>query len=183
MPWLYGPRNGWYAFRALNDDPVKWEAVEEAIELLMEGDHIAALAILRKVMTDDPDNTYAFRYAGAALFELEQYDTAADAYRAAVRLAPDYLGARIGLIHSLRLCNDGDAATAEARETLLRFPEDADAMFALGLALAARGERREAAKALQRFLATTPEVEVQLETQGIIDMLHQEPDGVPLIWK
>src|SRR5690606_13732865 len=113
---------------------------------------------------------YAYHHAGTALFELDQIPAARDAYRAATRLAPRYLGARIGLVHALRLSGDADAATAEAREALRLFPDDPDALFALGLALGARGERAEAVRVLKRFLARNPEVEVQLDTQGIIDL-------------
>lgn len=164
-------------------DAARWEAVEEATELLVAGEHARVLGLLRSVIEHDPGNAYAYYYLGTALFELERYDAARDAYRAAVTAAPRYLGARVALVHALRLSGDGDAATAEAREALRQHPEDPDAIFALGLALAARGERREAVRALRRFLGTNPEVEVQLDTQGIIDLLHQGAEGEPLIWK
>ncbi len=164
-------------------DAARWEAVEEAVEHLMEGRHHQVLEMLRDVIAADAQNAYAYHHLGTTLFELERFEAARDAFRAAVLASPGYLGARVGLAHALRLCGDADAATAEAREALRRAPDDADATFALGLALGARGERREAARTLQRFLATTPEVEVQLETQGIIDMLNQEPDGTPFVWK
>lgn len=164
-------------------DAARWEAVEEATELLVVGELPRVLELLRSVLEKDPQNAYAYYYLGTALFELERYDAARDAYRAAVMAAPRYLGARVALVHALRLLGDGDAATAEAREALRLYPDDADAIFALGLALAARGERREAVRVLRQFLATSPEVEVQLDTQGIIDLLEQGPDGEPLIWK
>ena len=164
-------------------DAARWAAVEGAVEKLMDGEHTGALAELRAVLENDGQNAYAFRYAGAALFELDQLEAARDAYRAAVSMSPLYLGAHVGLVHTLRLCEDADAAVRHAKKTLELFPHDADAMYALGLALAARGERREAVRALTRFLASNPELEVQLETKGIIDMLNQEPDGEPLVWK
>ena len=164
-------------------DAARWDAVEEATEYLVAGEHERVLELLRDVLEKDPKNAYAYHYLGAAFFELETYDAAADAYRAALSFRPNYLGARVALVHALRLSNEADAATSEAREALRRFPDDADALFALGLGLAARGERQEAVRALKRFLGTNPEVEVQLDTQGIIDLLNQEPDGEPLIWK
>jgi tetratricopeptide (TPR) repeat protein len=164
-------------------DAEHWEAVENAVELLMSGDHHEALAELRDIIARDPENAYAYHHTGTAMFELERYEAARDAYRAAVRLAPRYLGARIGLVHALRLIGDADGAVAEAREALKLFPDDADATFALGVALGARGERREAVRTLRKFLALNPELEVQLEVQGIIDMLQQEPEGTPFVWK
>jgi tetratricopeptide (TPR) repeat protein len=163
-------------------DAARWEAVEEATELLVVGSHHEALAQLRQVIESDPGNAYAYHYAGTAFFELEELEAARDAYRAAVTASPKHLGARVALAHALRLLGDADMATAEAREALRLFPEDADATFALGLGLAARGDRQEAVRVLKRFLALKPEDEVQLETQGIIDALNQEPDGGPLDW-
>ncbi len=151
--------------------------------MLVTGAHRQALQNLRSVLENDPENGYAYFYVGTALFELEELEAARDAYRAATRASPGHLGARVALVHCLRLCGDADLATAEARETLRLFPDDADGMFALGLALAARGDRQDAVRILKRFLKAAPEAEVQLETQGIINMLNQEPDGVPLVWK
>ncbi len=174
-----GPQNDTDASR----DAERWDAVEEATELLVDGDHENALMMLRAVLEKDPSNHYAYHYAGTAMFERERFDAARDAFQAALRLSPRYLGARVALVHTLRLSGDADTATAQAREALRMFPDDADALFALGLALAARGERREAAKMLTKFLQQNPELEVQLETKGIIDLLNQEPDGTPLVWK
>ena len=164
-------------------DAARWEAVEEATELLVDGDQRAALAHLRGVLETDPGNGYAYHYVGTAFFELEELVPARDAYRAAIAAFPHHLGARVALVHCLRLLNETADAVIQANAALELFPEDADATFALALALAARGQRKDAVRVFKRFLARSPEVEVQLETQGIIDMLHQEPEGVPFVWK
>ncbi|NUQ77025.1 MAG: tetratricopeptide repeat protein, partial [Polyangiaceae bacterium] len=79
-----------------------WDAVEEATELLIEERYVEALIELRRVIKNDPKNPYAFNYLGVALFETGELEAARDAYRAAIRLAPDYLAARVGLSHALR---------------------------------------------------------------------------------
>lgn len=161
-------------------DAERWEAVEEATEVLLEGDHGRALALLRDVLASDGQNHYGYFYLGATLFDLGKVAEAADAYRAAVRLAPDYLGARVGLSHTLRRLGRVEEAVMEADEALRRFPDDGDALHAAGMALAAGGKKRRAREALERFLATGPELETQLEVRSVLAMLDQLDEGQPL---
>lgn len=152
-------------------DAAHWDAVEEATELLTERRFMDALVALRDVIKADPANPYAFQYLGSALYETGQLEPARDAYRAALRLAPDYLGARVGLSHVLRMLGDAEGALTQAKEALRRFPKDGDALHAAGLAHAARGNRAQARQHLQRFLDTNPEVEPALEVRQILEML------------
>src|SRR6185295_12003281 len=122
-------------------DSAYWEAVEEATELLQERRFEDALLALRDVIKTQPNNPYAYHYLGAAFFETKHLEAARDAYRAALRLAPEYLGARVALSHVLRMLGDTNGALAAAKEALRRFPKDAEAMHAAGLAHAARGNR------------------------------------------
>lgn len=162
-------------------DAEHWEAVEEATELLVEGEFQAGLEALRDVLADDPNNPYAYHFLGTALFELKQLEPARDAYRAAVRLAPSYLAARIALSHVLRLLGDLDGALEQAEQAVRRFPNDGAAQHAAGLALAAKGRRREARRKLQGFLDTNPELEAQLEVRGILEMLGLGDEDEPLL--
>src|SRR6185312_1062316 len=91
-------------------DATAWEAVEEATELLGEGRVPEAMVALRDVIKAQPNNAYAYNYLGVAFFEIKNLEAARDAYRAAVRLAPDYLGARVALSHVLRMAGEPDAA-------------------------------------------------------------------------
>ncbi len=161
-------------------DAAHWEAVEEAAELLQEGRYHEALLELRKVIQAQPNNPYAYNHLGHAFFELDQKEAARDAYRAAIKLAPDFLGARVSLSHMLRLLGDTKGALSEAREALRRFPGDGEAMHAMGLAYAARGERKMAKKHLEGFLNANPEFEAQLEVRQILEMLGLGPEGEPL---
>ena len=118
-------------------DDKHWEAVESATELLVEGKLREGLEELRRVIEADPRNPYAYHFMATALFELQQLEPARDAYQAALRLAPDYLAARVALAHVLRLLGQPRAALAQANEALRRFPKDAAALHAAGLASAA----------------------------------------------
>lgn len=161
-------------------DATHWEAVEEATELLQEADYEKALLSLRDVIKADPNNPYAYHYLGVAFYELKKLDAARDAYQAAIRLSPDYLGARVALSHVLREMGDTKGALAQAKEALRRFPKDADAMHAAGLAYASRGERKKAKEQLESFLASGPEFEAQQEVRQILEMLGLGPEGEPV---
>jgi tetratricopeptide (TPR) repeat protein len=164
----------------MSDDERRWAAVEEATELLMEGEHARALEELRGVLERDPNNAYAYHYLGVAFYELGKLDAARDAYRAAVTLAPNYLAARVALSNTLRQLSEHGEALSEAIEALGRFPDDGDALHAAGLAHAARGDKRKAIQYLERFLATEPELEAALEVRGLIDLLAKQPGPMPV---
>jgi Flp pilus assembly protein TadD len=161
-------------------DAAQWEAVEEAAELLQEARYPEAMIELRRVIMADPNNPYAYNYLGVAFFEIENLEASRDAYRAAIRVQPDYLGARVALSNVLRLLGHADEALREADEALRRFPKDGEALHAAGLANAAKGNRREATKQLQGYLGQGPELEAQHEVRGILEMLGLGEEGEPL---
>lgn len=158
----------------------RWDAVEEASELMVERRFEEALLELKRVLEKDAQNAYAFHLAGQALFELERWEPARDAFRAAVLVSPEYLGARVALSHALRKLGDAVGAEQQARVALSRFPGDGEAMHALGLALAAQGKRKEARKNLEGFLGTSPEFEATTEVRGILEMLGLGEEDEPL---
>ena len=161
-------------------DAAYWDAVEEATELLQMEQVPMAMLLLRDVIKEQPNNPYAYNYLGVAFFEIKNLEGARDAYRAAVRLSPEYLGARVALSHTLRLMGDLDGALREAREALRRSPKDADALYAAGMANAAKGNRGEAKKQLEGFLGGNPEFEAQTEVRQILAMLGLGEEGEPL---
>jgi tetratricopeptide (TPR) repeat protein len=161
-------------------DAANWEEVEEATELLQEFDYPRAMLALRDVIKANANNPYAFNYLGVAFFEIKNLEAARDAYRAAVRLAPRYLGARVALSNVLRMLGDADGALAHAREALRIEPKDADALHAAGLANAAKGNRGEARKQLEGYLGQNPEFETQQEVRQILEMLGLGQEGEPL---
>jgi tetratricopeptide (TPR) repeat protein len=161
-------------------DAAHWDAVEEATELLQEGRYVEALVELRQVLKADPKNPYAFHYLGVAFFETAEREAARDAYEAALRIAPDYLGARVALSNVLRMLGDAPGALRQAREALRRRPEDAEAAHAAGLAYAAVGNRPAARQHLQNFLDSKPEFEAASEVRGILEMLGLGDDDEPV---
>jgi len=157
-------------------DAIAWGEVEEATELLHEERFQEALYLLRDVIKANPKNPYAYHFLGVALFETAQLDAARDAYRAAIRLAPGYLGARVALSHVLRMLGDLRGAIAESEEALRRSGGDGDALHAAGLAHAARGDDEAARRYLRAFLATNPEFETATEVRAILDTIEPKTD-------
>jgi tetratricopeptide (TPR) repeat protein len=162
------------------EDAASWDAVEEATELMNEGRFIEALVALRGVIKGNPRNVYAYNFLGSALFETGEFEASRDAYRAALRLRPGYLGARVALSHVLRKLGDVQGALSQANEALRQSPGDGDALYAAALANAARGNRKAAQKQLEGFLTTNPQFEAQLEVQQILGMLGLGDQNEPV---
>jgi tetratricopeptide (TPR) repeat protein len=156
------------------EDAKRWDAVEEAVELTMEERFKEALAFLRAVLEKDPKNAYAYHWVGVAMYESGELEPARDAYRAAVTLAPKYAGARIALSHVLRQLGDYKEAIKEGMIALEQLPEDADALYAVGMAYYARGDKAAAKRYLSAFLESRPEFETSVEVRGILDAIEQD---------
>jgi Flp pilus assembly protein TadD len=161
-------------------DARQWDAIGEASELLVEKNYEAALLELKRITLDDPNNAYAYNLLGTAFWELRQLEAARDAYRAAVLLAPSFLGARTALAQTLRRMGDFAGAEREARMALRQEPRDGDAHMVLGLIFAARGERKKAREHLAAFLESKPEYEAQVEAQSVLELLASGEEGEPL---
>lgn len=157
-------------------DAEHWDAVEEATELLADEHYHRALEVLRDLITKDPSNPYAFFFLGQAFYEVGELEPSRDAYRAALKLAPRHLGARIALTHVLRKLGDHKDAIANGLAAVDQAPGDADALYAAGMAYFARGDRVSARRYLEAFLSARPELEVGLEVEAILEAMARD-DG------
>jgi cytochrome c-type biogenesis protein CcmH/NrfG len=155
----------------MDRDAEHWAAVEEATELLHEERFKEALESLRNVITEDPTNPYAFFFLGQALYEVGELAPSRDAYRAALRLAPQHLGARVALTHVLRKLGETRDAVAEGLVALQQAPTDGDALYAVGLAYLARGDDLSARRHLEAYLRSNPELETRIEVEGILQAM------------
>ena len=157
------------------EDGQRWEAVEEATELLHEERFREAMVELRRVLEGDPRNAYAYNFLGVAFFEVGEIEPARDAYQAALRISPQYLGARVALSHVLRTLGDSRGAIREGMAALSQSPGDPDALHAIGLAHHARGDDAAARKYLEAYLETKPEFEVAVEVRGLLGSIGGGP--------
>lgn len=151
-----------------------WERAQLGAELIAEGEHEQAVAAMRELLATEPSNEHASFYLAAAHFERAEYPEALAAYVRALELAPSFLGAMIGSGHTLRMLGRYEQAIRMAQEVLKRSKEDPDALFLLGACHFAIGNKDAAEKALERFLATRPELELALEVSGMLQVLRGE---------
>jgi cytochrome c-type biogenesis protein CcmH/NrfG len=159
----------------MDRDAEHWAAVEEATELMHEERFREALEMLRDVIHADPENPYAYFFLGQAFYEVGEMEPSRDAYRAALRLAPQHLGARVALTHVLRKLGQSREAVVEGLAALEQAPTDGEVLYALGLAYLARGENVAARRHLEAFLRSNPEFETRVEVEGLLASI-----GVPL---
>jgi len=157
------------------EDAAHWAAVEDAVEFLHDGQLMPALEALRDAAKSSPKNPYAFHFMGVALFEAGELEAARDAYRAAVALAPKYLGARIHLSHVLRMLRDVRGAIEQAEIARHQAPTDPEVWHALGMAHAQRGDKESARKYLEAYLSSSPELEVAAEVRAVLMQLGPPP--------
>jgi tetratricopeptide (TPR) repeat protein len=166
---------GMLARAAMDRDAAHWAAVEDAIELLHEERYKEALEALREVIRADPGNPYAFFFLGQAFYEAGELQPSRDAYRAALKLAPQHLGARVALTHVLRKLGETRDAVKEGLIAVEQAPTDGEVLYALGLAYLARADNVSARRYLEAFLRAKPELETRLEVEALL----QTMDGGP----
>jgi tetratricopeptide (TPR) repeat protein len=159
------------------DQNLRWELVEEAIELLREKDYSGAERELNDAIKRDPGNPYAWNFLGVLHFERTEFDKSLAAYREAIRLSPRYLGAILGMAHSLRMLGKLDEAIAISERTLKLVHtetgvEDADLHWLLALAYAAKGKVDAAIRHAEQFLSTHPELEARAEAEALLQSLR-----------
>jgi cytochrome c-type biogenesis protein CcmH/NrfG len=152
----------------------RWSAAEEGMELLYSGELDAAIDELLRVIRDDPQNEYAFHFLGHAYFEKAAYKEALKGYVEALALVPDYLGAMLGAGQTLRMLGEYDRAIRMGKRVLQKQEDDQDALFLVGAAHFQRGENQAAKRYLERFLETSPELEVALEVEGMLQVIRGE---------
>jgi len=165
---------------ATDDTPVddaqsaRWEAAEEGIELLHSGEVDDAIDELVRVVREHPDNEYAYHFLGHAYFQKQAYAEALKSYVEALTLAPDYVGAMVGAGQALRMMGEYDRAIRMGQSVLRKRADDADGLFLVGAAHFQKGENQPAKRYLERFLETSPELEVALEVEGMLQVIRGE---------
>jgi tetratricopeptide (TPR) repeat protein len=152
-------------------DHAHWDAAAEASELLHEQRYNDALVELHHVLDQDARNPYALHMLGVAFYETGQLEPARDAYRACLRVAPAHLGARVALTHVLRALGDLRGAIEEGTAALGQAPDDADVLYALGMAHLSRGDRAAARRVFEAFLDAGPEFESYEEVKALLEAM------------
>lgn len=158
--------------RVARTDEQHWDSAQEGAELILDGQLDEAIALLDALAAAEPDNPYAYGFLGNALFEQGSYVRALRSYLTALELAPEYLGAMVGIGQSLRLLGRYQEAIRMGRQILSRAPADGDALYLIGTSHFALGDNAAASRYLEKFLATGPELEVATEVQGMLQVVR-----------
>jgi cytochrome c-type biogenesis protein CcmH/NrfG len=152
----------------------RWQAAEEGMELLHDGEVDRAIDELLRVSRSDPGNEYAFHFLGHAYFEKQAYREALKSYVEALNLAPDYVGAMVGAGQTLRMLGEYDRAIRMGQRVLQKQEDDGEGLFLVGAAHFQKGENQAAKRYLERFLETSPELEIALEVEGMLQVIRGE---------
>ena len=152
----------------------RWEAAEEGMELLHSGEIDRAIDELVRVARNDPQNEYAYHFLGHAYFEKQAYKEALKSYVEALSIAPEYVGAMLGAGQTLRMLGEYDRAIRMGQRVLQVQEDDGDALFLVGAAHFQKGENQPAKRYLERFLETSPELEIALEVEGMLQVIRGE---------
>lgn len=152
----------------------RWEAAEEGMELLHSGEAERAIDELLRVLAEDPTNEYAFHFLGHAYFQKDAFPEALKSYVEALKIAPDYVGAMVGAGQTLRMMGEYDRAIRMGQRVLQKQEDDGDGLFLVGTAHFQKGENESAKRYLERFLETSPELEVALEVEGMLQVVRGE---------
>jgi cytochrome c-type biogenesis protein CcmH/NrfG len=156
------------------DDDDGWDAAQEGADLIAEGNPEAAVAVLNKLVLEQPRNEHGYFFLGAAHYELGKWDLALAAYVKTLEIKPQFIGAMIATGHALRMLGRHEQALRMGHEVLKRDKNDADALFLLGATHFARDDGAAAIGYLERFLDTRPEAEVATEARGMLQVLRGE---------
>ena len=127
--------------------------VEDAWDLLAQGQRGAAVRVLHGIIEKNPDDAEARLLLGSILSEDGNYPQATVHLREAVRLLPLSADAHNALGEALSGSGDTQAARPEFEKAVELDPELAPARVGLGLILAQAGEAGAAATHLDRALA------------------------------
>jgi len=141
------------------DAPVTeyYRLIDVASETMNNGDHEAALPLLRQALSESPGDAVVHNSYGSALAATGRLAEAVAQYRRATALAPDYPDAHNNLASALVQSGRTDEAVAEFEKALALKPDFAEAHSGLGGLLAQRGKVNDAIPHLQRAVELGPQ--------------------------
>lgn len=143
------------------------ERLEEAEQLKLGGDYVAALVILEELLIEDPENVPALEEVADNELSLEHFDRARTAARQAVELDKDsYTGHYIlGFLKSID--KEWNDAVDYLRKANVMRANNPEILRCLGWALFSKGERAQGVVTLERALNLDEENPLTLCDLGV----------------
>jgi tetratricopeptide (TPR) repeat protein len=146
-------------------DPERAELVK-ALEHQRAGEFGKAEIICREILRKDPRNVNATRMLGTLARDLGKHRLAARMLRNAVKLAPDFFGARMDLARALIEVEEFEECEQTIREAIRLQPELPQPYGMLGNLYSKRGMYEEAVEAYKDALAKQPNHGPSLAAMG-----------------
>ena len=139
-----------YAQRALALEPGNLLVLNAAAAVhLIAGNVDETIRLYRYRVAHDPANPAAYNNLGIGFYAARRWDEAIDAFRVALRLSPQYAGARAAMCTALLLGkHDADDAFKECKDEA----DEATRLTGIALALHALGRTQEAVAARQALI-------------------------------
>lgn len=148
-----------------------WDAAQEGIELLQEGEVTQAIDALNAVIALQPRNEYAHFFLGNAHYEQESFATALKHYLRALEIEPVYTAALVNAGHALHRLGRHQEAVKVGKQVLARDPNDADGLYLLGVIYYTTGDTGLTRQYFTRFLNSRPEFEVASDVRVLLEAL------------
>jgi len=150
--------------QAANDtDPSA--TLEAALQAHGEGDLESATKLYEEVITEDPENKFAWYNLGLIRHTQDQVDLAEDGYRKALAIDPDFVPALFNLAILQAASGRVDDAVASYRRVISLQPEYAGAHLNLGFLLIDSGDVAQGKAELRRAVALDPSLESRIPTE------------------
>ena len=145
---------------------------KEAQDKIRQGDYDEAIAILKDVLTEDPEDTNALYLLGMSYSKQQMYPEAIDSLTQVVRLVPDFPPAQFELAICYQNQGEKEKALEQYRKTLELDPNNPDAAYNAGLILFGQNRAEEALVLFEKAVSLRPEDPAFLEMTGRCE-IHQ----------
>jgi tetratricopeptide (TPR) repeat protein len=141
-------------------------AVKEAFEKIRQNDFDGALALLKDVLAENPDDPNALYLIGLSYSRKKMYPEAVAALTRVTELVREFAPAEFELAVSYQNLDEKDKALEHYRRTLELDPGNPDAAYNAGLILFERNEVDEALAHFEKALGLRPGDPAYLEMAG-----------------
>ena len=141
-------------------------AVKEAFEKIRENDYDGAIAILKDVLAEEPEDPNALYLIGLSYSKKKMYREAVEILTRVVLLVPKFPPAEFELAVSYQSLGEKDKALEHYRKTLDLDPDNPDAAYNAGLILFGENQVDEALAHFEKALSLRPGDPAYLEMAG-----------------
>jgi tetratricopeptide (TPR) repeat protein len=150
--------------------------IHKGMDKVRQGLYDEAILIFDRVLSLNPESTYAWNNRGVALFKAMRPDDALDSYDRSLKIDPENLDALRNKGFVLRSLGRLEEALG-CYELVVRTGGNQTDMESMAVVLAGMGMLREALDCLTRAISIQPSERIEEEIVALMSMIEQnEPD-------